>query len=531
MGMKKILQSNRGVVTVLAIGVMLFLSVILAGVLPMITQEVRSGAINRDVLEAQYAAEAGLKRAIAGLVAGDNNWTWVTDKQTVAYTSESGKTYKVELLSDTPTSLTNGSAPSSGWYHLQSEGVVNNATKKVSVKVQLTTSGGGLTGALANGVFGTAAINVNSSTINGSAGTNTAFSGYSSTINGNLTAVGSNNSRDIYQRVTVTGTTTDSTSTPPAQAVSVPTFATSFVMPAAPNINGAASWPVGQKLWKASGVTVPAGIYQLNDQWNVGQSSVSIQPNATLYARDGMTVDNHSTIDMGSNGILYSGGGLKIESNGATVTTQSNTTIYVGNDFSLGNSAIVTMGDNAVLCVKGGMKLDNGAVLQTQGKATIYINGDLELANGGTALKFGGDTQIYVGGQLKLSNPSQIVTAANSNVVIKANSVSMSNSSSIVSGSGSSLAVLAATTISLSNTASIGNALVMAQGNISIQGGSITGSVISTGAAVNLYSATVTYDPTMINLVISNNPDLVTGGGVGGTGGASTVSTSEWKNF
>ena len=529
--MKKILQSNRGVVTVLAIGVMLFLSVILAGVLPMITQEVRSGAINRDVLEAQYAAEAGLKRAIAGLVAGDKNWDWVTEKRTVPYTSEAGKTYKVELMLDTPTSLTDGDPPSSGWYHLQSVGIVNNATKKVRVKVQLTKGGGGLTGALTNGVFGTAAINVNSSTINGSAGTNTAFSGYSSTINGNLTAVGSNNSRDIYQRVTVTGTTTDSTSTPPAQAVSVPTFATSFVMPAAPNTSGAASWPVGQSLWNASGVSVPAGIYQLNGQWNVGQSSVSIQPNATLYATNGMAFQNQSTIAMGSNGVLYSGARLTIESNGATVTMQPNTTIYVGNHFALGNSAILTMGDNAVLCVKGGMKLDNGSVFRTLGKSRIYIQGDLELANNGNALSLGGDTEIYISGQLKMSNPSQIITAANSNVVIKANSVSMSNSSSIVSGSGSSLAVLAATTISLSNTASIGNALVMAQGNISIQGGSITGSVISTGAAVNLYSATVTYDPTMINLVISNNPDLVTGGGVGGTGGASTVSTSEWKNF
>ena len=267
---KKMTFSNRGSVTILAIGIMAFLGIILAGVLPMITQEVRSGAINRDALEAQYAAEAGLKRAIAGLVAGDNNWAWVTEKQTVAYTSESGKTYKVELLSDTPTSLTNGSAPSAGWYHLQSEGVVNNAKKTVRVKVQLTTGGGGLTGALTNGVFGTAAINVNSSTINGSAGTNTAFSGYKSTINGNLTAVGRNNSRDIYQRVTVTGTTTDNTSTPPAQAVSVPTFETSFVMPAAPNISGAASWPVGQSLWNASGVSVPAGIYQLNGQWTVG---------------------------------------------------------------------------------------------------------------------------------------------------------------------------------------------------------------------------------------------------------------------
>ena len=124
-----------------------------------------------------------------------------------------------------------------------------------------------------------------------------------------------------------------------------------------------------------------------------------------------------------------------------------------------------------------------------------------------------------------MSNPSQISTAANSNVVIKANSISMANSSSISSGTGSSLAILAETTITMSNTASIENALVMAKGNISIQGGSISGAVISTGAVVTMDGATATYDPTMVSRVLLNNPGLGTGGG------ATSISTSEWKNY
>ncbi len=515
--------SNRGSVTILAIGVMMFLGIILSGVLPMITQEVRSGTVNRDVIEAQYAAETGLKRAVAALATEDANWAWITTAQTVPFTSEAGKTYKVSLQADSPQTLTDGVKPVAGWYYLQSEGRVNNALKKIMVKVQLTT-GGGLSGVYANGVFGTAAINMNNSIINGSAGTNTTFTGWNSAINGDLLAVVNNNSRSIWQKVSVTGTTTDITSTPPAVAVPVPTFSTSFSMPSAPNVSGALAWPVASSMWQESGVTILSGVYKLTGEWTAGQSTVSVQPNTTLYATTGISF-HKSVITMGANSNLYSGAGLKVESNGAKLTTQANTTFYVVNQMALSNSAIVTMGDNAVLCIGGGLKLDNGSVLTTQGKTTIYVNGDLELANGGTAINFGGDTELFIGGRLVLSNPSQISTAANSNVVIKANSISMANSSSVSSGTGSSLALLAETTITMSNTASIGNALVMAKGDISIQGGSITGAVISTGAVVKMDGATVNYDPAMVNLVLVNNPSLATGGG------ATSISTSEWKNY
>ena len=517
------INMNRGSVTIMAIGVMMFLGIILSGVLPMITQEVRSGTMNRDVVEAQYAAEAGLKRTIAAMQAESTDWAWIGTPR--SFSSDAGKIYTVSLQNDSPQSLINGDKPSSGWYYLQSEGKVNNAIKKTMVKVRVIAGGGSLTGVYANGVFGTAAINMNNSTINGSAGTNTTFSGWNSTINGDLSAVVDNNSRSIWQKVNVTGTTTDDTSTPPAVAVDVPTFSTSFTMPSAPNVAGALAWPVAQSMWKESGVTIPSGVYKLTGQWTAGQSTVSVQPSTSLYATSGIRFDNKSEITMGADSTLYSGAGLTVESNGAKLTTQANTTFYVVNQMALGNSAIVTMGDKAVLCIGGGLKLDNGSVLTTQGKTTIYVNGDLELANGGTAINFGGDTELFIGGRLILSNPSQISTAANSNVVIKANSISMANSSSISSGTGSSLAILAETTITMSNTASIENALVMAKGNISIQGGSISGAVISTGAVVTMDGATATYDPTMVSRVLLNNPGLGTGGG------ATSISTSEWKNY
>ena len=75
--MRSVWNNRQGSVTILAIGVMLFLGIILSGVMPMITQEVRSGTLNRDAVEAQYAAEAGLKRALTGLVVADKDWDWL----------------------------------------------------------------------------------------------------------------------------------------------------------------------------------------------------------------------------------------------------------------------------------------------------------------------------------------------------------------------------------------------------------------------------------------------------------------------
>ena len=92
-----IIKSQRGSVTIMAIGVMMFLGIILSGVFPMITQEVRSGSVNRDAVEAQYAAEAGLKRAIAAMQAESTDWAWIVQGQTRNFTSEAGKTYKVTL--------------------------------------------------------------------------------------------------------------------------------------------------------------------------------------------------------------------------------------------------------------------------------------------------------------------------------------------------------------------------------------------------------------------------------------------------
>lgn len=55
---------ERGSAAAMAIIAMLFLGIVIAGLLPMLTQELRAGQLDRDQLQARYVAEAGVKHAL-----------------------------------------------------------------------------------------------------------------------------------------------------------------------------------------------------------------------------------------------------------------------------------------------------------------------------------------------------------------------------------------------------------------------------------------------------------------------------------
>ena len=475
-------NNNKGSVTILAIGIMAFLGIILSGVLPMITQEVRIGTMNRDVVEAQYAAESGLKRAIAGLEVGSTSWSWLAAQR--AFTAEAGKTYTVTVQAASPNTLTDGTAPASGWYHLQSVGRVGNATKTVSVRVNLTSSG--LSGVFANGVFGASGIKMDSSPkITGSAGTNGGITmDNSSQITGNATAAGT-----IYvnpwSSAKISGTQTSNSA-----ITAVPNFSTAYTLPSSAGAT-AWTWDTG---WNKN-VNVPSGKYSYAGTLGVGASTVTVAKDTTLFFN-----------------------GLKIQ-----------------------NASVVTLGDNAVLCVNGDLRLESSnARIVTQGKATIYVTGKFEIANGAQLL-LGGDTTVYVGGQLYLSK-GYIITSQNTNVVLKVDTLKLDGPSYIQAptrnaGDTTSLGILVNNTSAsnavayLTNSSHLDNVLLLTHGDITLDSSTkSTGAIISTMGDVYLTNQTeVFYDAASVLAVLTNNPGMTTGGG--GTGGGTTVTPSEWKNL
>lgn len=72
------MKDQRGSVTVIAIAMLLFLMLIAVAWLPMMTMEKTAAASDYREQQAWYAAEAGYKRAVAQLEAGNSKWSWLS---------------------------------------------------------------------------------------------------------------------------------------------------------------------------------------------------------------------------------------------------------------------------------------------------------------------------------------------------------------------------------------------------------------------------------------------------------------------
>jgi len=580
------INMNRGSVTIMAIGVMMFLGIILSGVLPMITQEVRSGTMNRDVVEAQYAAEAGLKRAIAAMQAGDTTWNWLGAAR--GFTGAAGKSYTVNFVTSgvCKTGRTyqaapaDGTAPASGWYCLQSVGAVNGATKTVSVAVELAT----MPAVFSSGIFGSASIRMDSnSQVIGPAGTNGSI-----TMNNNATITG------LATAVTGISATTsqiplDNRNTG-AAALPVPTFSIAFTAPTAPTaptIQSSSAWPLGT--WQVNNTSSPlvTGSYSANQPGlSSGQSTIAVRENSTIYVNGGNLGMDKSTWTTGNNTTIYvTNGNMSLTSN-SRITSGTNSTYYVNGGIYVDEA--MSLGANSTVYSKQGMQLNsnttmnlpgagylylantgnpassnaliignksafslgsvgNSSILYCRGSANIsdatiningpttdntatkvYFTGDLNL-NNTTVINTTGNVEIYVTGRLLMSNNSKILTANNSNLVMKMGGfVDLNNNAEIRSGTNSTVAMLIDDNVTFSNNTVIEKAVVLATGNVELNNNSnITGAIISTGSEVYMTNnSIVTYDEEAVKLIWNNISNQVVVGG-GGSGGVGPV---EWKS-
>ena len=132
--MKNVDYTQRGFATIFAIITMAFLSIVIAGLLPMLTQELKSAASDRDVLQAQYAAEAGAKRAVQQFdqkIITTNSWTsWLGSYRSLDTITNA--TYSVTI--NPPIDATHPLVTSvNTLYTITSTGKVGNITKIVTL--------------------------------------------------------------------------------------------------------------------------------------------------------------------------------------------------------------------------------------------------------------------------------------------------------------------------------------------------------------------------------------------------------------
>lgn len=123
------LYDQKGSITILAIVTVVFLGVVIAALLPLMTQEVKISAMDRDVLEARYAAEAGIKRAQLGLSQRTNNWQWLRQDRPYVSSSDLSKVYNVNIKDQNGNDLLDGTIPAAGQYTIYSSGRIVGASQ------------------------------------------------------------------------------------------------------------------------------------------------------------------------------------------------------------------------------------------------------------------------------------------------------------------------------------------------------------------------------------------------------------------
>lgn len=79
---------RQGIATIMALGGLMLLGIFISALAPLASQENRSGLQNHDLLQAQYAAEAGAKRALTELKkanpAQTADWSWFNSSKDLA---------------------------------------------------------------------------------------------------------------------------------------------------------------------------------------------------------------------------------------------------------------------------------------------------------------------------------------------------------------------------------------------------------------------------------------------------------------
>lgn len=132
--------SQQGYTTVMALLAMIFLLIVIAGFSPMIIAEVKAAVSDKDRLQAQYAAEAGAKRAVQALdqkIADISQWAWLgTD---VNILNGINAKYNVAL---NPTISSSKALDTAGTYTITSIGKVGSVSRTITVTYQYNSGSG-----------------------------------------------------------------------------------------------------------------------------------------------------------------------------------------------------------------------------------------------------------------------------------------------------------------------------------------------------------------------------------------------------
>ncbi|EAX47364.1 hypothetical protein TcarDRAFT_1382 [Thermosinus carboxydivorans Nor1] len=327
--------NQKGSAAIMAIGVMIVLGLFAVAILPMVTNEVKFSKINSDAIEAQFAAEAGAKRAISAFNKQATDWSWLNSTQNLIK-NVSNKTYVV-TVNPVPVG-----SPSPGTYTVVSIGTVNGVSRKVAVEV--TVSGGGKLndGQGANSLIFDKAI---------FAGANLSLDQHAN-ITGSIAA---NGTIFVDKHSTITGNKEENAGISP-----LPSYGSGGKFdPALYNKGAAFPWPSGGKY------TLSQPLYYVSDNLTINKNTLldvtTANGTTIIYVKGNVVIDQNVDIASGDNILLIAAGSVAISQN------------LNKNNSSYGNLVIVAQGNN---------NADKAVLIEQNTNITggVYANGSIAIA-------------------------------------------------------------------------------------------------------------------------------------------------------
>ena len=314
--------NQKGSAAIMAIGVMIVLGLFAVAILPMVTNEVKFSKINSDAIEAQFAAEAGAKRAISAFFEKATDWNWIGLEQSLVKNIPDKK-YKVSI---SPTISTKGYPPP-GTYEIKSTGTVNGISKTVTVQVAVTGGGGKLNdGQGANSSIFTKAI----------------FAGGALMLDQHANITGSiaaNGAIMVDHHSNISGDITQYAGIYP-----LPSFYSGGKFdPALYNKGAAFPWPSGGKY------TLSQPLYYVSDNLTINKNTLldvtTANGTTIIYVKGSVVIDQNVDIASGDNILLIAAGSVAISQNlNKNNSSYGNLVVVAGGAVSIAQNTNITGG-------------------------------------------------------------------------------------------------------------------------------------------------------------------------------------------
>ncbi|QDR80254.1 hypothetical protein [Sporomusa termitida] len=478
------LRNQSGLSTMLALFIMAFAGIIVAGLTPMVTTQLKLTSVNKNLVEAQFVAEAGAKRAIVAIANGRTDWGWINNDSHNSFDGSEDKYYIVKI--NPP--IDPFSAPEPGnTYTITSEGYVGDSQKTVTVNVKTGSQGG--SGIYNYSAFsnGTLDINSTSTQIIGDIASNTI-------INLNWSSTGTISGYAYAPTVTAGNNTVNSTNISQITAGAPKKLSNQGTI----DIPDPASLMPSNPMANFPTLPIPGGT-------NLKTISGNTLSQSTYYCDGSYVVNKNYTIPPGNSVTIYVNGTFTMEA-GSRITG-GNVTIYAKNGFSFTGGSINSPNGTINLYTSSRMELNSAASYIKGNSVTIYAVAGIPITGGYIETGNNGTVNLYTSGSLTVNsdtyvNGKELTVVATTNVTLNGGSINKDLSDAVTK--------IYTRDFTLNNSNSVisgkGVGMVSATNNISLSGGTAPTTLMIAGNYINANNAGVT-----VAGLYSNNTIFISG--------------------